>query len=169
MRRVVLIAVVMGSLWLQGNDLVQQFRVIKALMPGATKCGMLINGKTLTEDVKANIQEIGVSTGVQVVQAPVNSIKEVSQALKALAPYNIDFLYLLEDKMITGANVVKFTCRSAVKDGKPVFAASTDCLEMGLCGELINEGGTWKMKLNGKIMEQVGVPQPGDMSLFIVP
>jgi len=146
-------------------DLAQQTKIIKELIPNATRVGLVYNPST---NIDSYIQEIVAETGVRVVKAPVTSIREVSQAVRSLDRYDVNFILLLEERTVTSNNSIKFVVKQTVKKKIPVFTTAGNALSAGAYGQLVQEGGYWRIKINGKVAGRFDITVPEGNDKFTI-
>ncbi len=147
------------------SDLAQQTKIIKELMPDATRVGLVYSPSV---DVDIFISEIVAETGIRVVKAPVQSIREVSQAIRSLDRYEVNFILLLEERIVTSNNSIKFVVKQTVKKKIPVFTTAGNALNAGAYGQLVQEAGSWRIKINGKVASRFDIVIPEGSDKFTI-
>lgn len=159
MIRGLLVLILVHSVALAQNELKDQIEAIQGLLPSATSCVILWNPKSNPE-YESLFGVTSSETGLRIIQTPVESPRELSGVIKALTPYNPDFILLLSDRVVTGKNAVRFVCKAYHKKSVPVFGSGEDVLRGGAYGELAFAGGKWKIKINGEIRGEFRITPP---------
>ena len=140
------------------NSLSSHVSLIKEIMPNSTRVAILF--KAGDSAVEAAIQKTSTDNGLMVVRVPVNSIREIAPAMRNLQSFDVDFVYLVEDRIVTGTNSIKFVVKQTVKKGIPVFTSAENAFKGGACGQLVGEGGGLLLKINGKVSSRFELKIP---------
>ena len=150
----------------QTYDLPSQIRLIQELMPGATRCAVFYNPQNanLDEELARVTQE----TGIMVVKTPVSSVREISAALRNIQQYAVNFIYLLEDRIVTGSTGTRFVTKPSTKDKIPVFTTDPDSFKNDVFGQLFRGGSRWFIRINGRVVDKFDLQVPRDNDKFIV-
>ena len=147
-------------------DLPAQVRLVKTLVPSTTKIALFFNPGE--GGIDAVINQAAQENGVQIVKAPVKSIREVSATIRTLARYNVDGVIILNQNVVSSSNAIKFVVKSTVKKKTPVFTASENGMNAGAYGQFVKEGTRWRLKINGKVSGRFDITPPeGDDQFFI--
>ena len=149
----------------QMDDLSSQILVIKQLSPEFTRFGILYNPNQASID--AQIQNASINTGIVAIKSPVKSIREISGAVRSLGKFDVDFIFLYEDKIVTGNNSIKFVVKQTVKKKIPVFTTADNAFKGGAYGQLVQQEGQWRLKINGKVQSLFEITVP-DSNQFII-
>lgn len=150
----------------QENDLIFQIRLIKKIMPDATRFGLIYNPNR--SEVEADIDRVTSETGMLVVKSPVTHLRDVGDVVRSLMQYEVDFIYMVEDSIITSGNGVKFTVRPTQRKGVPVFTKASDGLENGVFGQTFRAGGYWRMYINRETLDDFPLSIPEGSEDFII-
>ena len=147
-------------------DLPAQVRLVKTLVPSATKVALFFNPGE--GGIDAIVTQAASENGIQIVKAPVKSIREVSATIRNLGRYNVDAVIILNQNVVSSANAIKFVVKSTVKKKTPVFTPSESAMSAGAFGQFVKDGTRWKVKINGKVSGRFDVAVPeGDDQFFI--
>lgn len=151
----------------QTEDIGDHLAMIKQLMPEATRLGVLYNQRS-DPGVDQALAIGAAKTGLRVFKVSVESIRDISGAMRALRQHDVDLMYLVDDRIITASNSIKFVVKYTVKEGKPVFASGEDALRAGAFGEFYKEGDQVKLRINGQIRDKIDVKIPeGDQNITV--
>ena len=148
------------------NDLVPQFLLIKELLPQSSRVGILFNPRV--SGINDQILNAASAAGLQAVKAPIKSIREVSGAIRSLSQYKVDFIYLHEDKVISGATAIKFVVKQTVKKKVPVFSSAHTVFSGGAFGRLVKSGEGWQLHINGKVKNLFPIAIPENTKKFVI-
>ncbi|MDJ0838674.1 MAG: ABC transporter substrate binding protein [Acidobacteriota bacterium] len=141
------------------GDLSKQLSLCKDLLPEATRCGILFNSGD--QRAPGLISMASQESGLTIVQAPVKSIREISSAMRQLVnQFDVDFIVILDDRVIAGPNAIKFVVKQTVKKKKPVFTSSDNALKSGAFGKFARKGGDWILQINGKVQNLFDITIP---------
>ncbi|MCB1043389.1 MAG: hypothetical protein KDC35_10640 [Acidobacteria bacterium] len=165
-RTLMMLGLLQATLWAQ-NQLKQQIEVIQGLMPGATSCVVLWNPKSSPE-LEGQFGTASSETGLRIIQSAVTSPRELSGVLKALSPYNPDFILMVSDKVVTGRNAIKFVVKAYRRDGVPIFGEGDEAIEGGAYGAMVFAGGKWKIRINGDVRSSYQIRLPEDDDRYLV-
>ena len=139
------------------DDLAFQVKLIKELMPDATRVGLLFNPTT---DVDSMIMRAIQETGIKVIKSPIASVRDVATAVRNLDRYDVDFVIMVEERVVTSNNAIKYVVKQTVKKKIPVFTTSDNALTAGALGRLVNATGKWQMQVNGKVIRLFDITVP---------
>ena len=139
------------------DDLAFQVKLIKELLPDATRVGLLFNP---TQDVDGLINRAVAETGIKVIKSPIASVRDVAKAVRNLSRYDVDFVIMVEERIVTSNNAIKYVVKQTVKKKIPVFTTSDNAMKAGACGHLVNATGKWQMKVNGKVVSRFDITVP---------
>lgn len=107
----------------------KQLELIRALLPDATKVGLLYSSSETNSEVQAGLYEaIAADYGFEIVVGTVTSGAEVSQAVDALLP-QVDCLSMLTDNTVVSYLAVVLA--AAQTAGKPVFGSEIEQVSLG--------------------------------------
>ena len=148
------------SAFAQTYDLAGQLRIIKDLIPGSAKMGMLYN--PTRPNVDALITNASQETGMSVIKAPVATARDMTNALRSLAKYDVDFIFMIEDKTVTGPQTIKFVVKQTMSKKIPVFTTSPNSFKGGGYGWLVENGSAWQIKINGNVRDRFDITIPED-------
>lgn len=170
MRRILIVLLISSPLMAQLDDFAGQLQLISELLPDATTVGIIWNPQNVP-DGEQQFADASAKTGLRVIQTPLRNVREISGVMKALAPYNVSFIYLVEDRLVTGKNAIKFIVKAGKKRGIPVFSLADDITESGVLGQLVKgENGEWQLRVNGQTLADFGVTvPPGDDRFLVAP
>lgn len=144
----------------QNSDLTGQFQVVKDLIPASTRLGVLYNPGT--PNIEALISNASASSGLLAVKAPVKSARDMTPAIRSLAKYKVDFIIMIDDKTVTGAQSIKFVVKQTMRGKVPVFTASPNASKGGAYGQLVLNGNAWQVKINSKVKDRFNIAIPDD-------
>ena len=150
----------------QIGDLSEHVSLIKQLVPNSTRFGVFYNPNDGSID--GQVAKATQDTGIQAVKSPIKSIREVSSSVRSMAKYQVDFIVLIEDKVVTGKNAIKFVVKQTVKKKIPVFTVSEAAFSGGALGQFVNNGGKWQVKINGKLLPKFDISVPDGSDQFII-
>ncbi len=139
------------------DDLAHHVKLIKQLMPDATRVGILFNPNT---EIDGLINRAVQETGIKIIKSPIASVRDVSTAVRNLDRYDVDFVIMIEERVVTSNNAIKYVVKQTVKKKIPVFTTSENAMSAGACGHLVNGAGTWQMKVNGKVVRLFDITVP---------
>ena len=147
-------------------DLPAQVRLVKTLVPGTTKIALFFNPSE--GGIDAVINQAAQENGVQIVKAPVKSIREVSATIRNLGRYGVDSVIILDQNVVSSDNAIKFVVKSTVKKKTPVFTPSVNAMNAGAYGQFVKDGSRWRIRINGKVAGRFDVTVPeGDDQFYI--
>jgi ABC-type uncharacterized transport system substrate-binding protein len=149
----------------QQYDLAAQFRIIKDLMPESTRLGILFNPRQ--PNIEALISNASTDTGFVVIKAPIARSREMTAAVRSLVRYDVDFIYMVEDRTVTGTSSIRFVVRQSSGDRIPVFTMSPNAFKGNAFGWIVPNGSSWRIKINGKTVGDYDVDVP-DNALFSI-
>lgn len=147
------------------QDMADQLGVVKELMPSAGTVGVLYQASDA--DIDSDIGAASATLGLRIVKAPIESIRDVSKAIRQLAQYNVSYIYLPSDRLMSSKSAIKFVVKQTVKDGVPVFSSSEDAFSAGAMGRFIQEDGKWVLKINGKVQSLYGIEVPSSPNITV--
>jgi hypothetical protein len=150
----------------QTTELSRQIALIKELAPDFTRFGILYNPSM--SNVDNEIQQVTMETGVMAIKSPVKSIREISDAVRALAKYDVNFIFLYEDKIVTGPNSIKFVVKQTVRKQIPVFTTAEDGFKGGAFGRPVKDGDNWILKINSKVLSLFTIKVPENNIHFVI-
>ncbi|MCB1050124.1 MAG: hypothetical protein H6510_01935 [Acidobacteria bacterium] len=144
-------------------EMIHKFNLIQELVPNCTTVGVIWDPKS-NPALEAVFGEVSSATGLRVVKTPLENIRDLSGLIRQMTQYNISFIYLHEDRLVSSKNVIKFVVKSTLDKKIPVFCQSEDVMTAGGYGELVNVGGSWKIRVNGNVKDQydIAVPEGND-------
>jgi len=149
----------------QTYDLAGQLRVIKDLLPTSSRLGMLYNPSR--PNIDALISNASQETGLVVVKSPVKTARDMTPAIRGLARHEVDFIFMIEDKTVTGSQAIKFVVKQTMRKKVPVFTISPNAFKGGAFGWLVENGSSWRIKINGKVRDRFDITIP-DNANFVV-
>ena len=165
-RRLIPFLLVTTGALAQSTQLTAQFRLIKTLLPESTRCGFIYNPDNF--DPQVELTKMTRDTGIKVFQTPAKSVREISSAVRNLAKQEVNFIYLLEDRVITKNSAVRFVVRPNFRKKVPVFSTAGDSLKVGLFGHLFQEGTQWRLRVNGNVISRFDIEiPPGNPNIFL--
>ncbi len=111
------------------NPVADQLKLIKEIIPGAKKIGIIYNSSEVNSQVQVDIaNQAAPGLGLELVKVPVTASSEVMQAAQSMKG-RVDAIYIPTDNMVVSslAAVVK-----VAEDNKiPVFGAESNTVEKG--------------------------------------
>ena len=141
----------------QQADLPQQFRLILSLLPESTRVGILHPPDNSALNA---VQKAAQDTGIRAYTAEVKTIRDISQACRSLNQYEVDFVFLIEDRSVTGTNAIRFVVKQMNKRQIPVFTTSDNAFKGNAFGWLVQNGSAWKIKINTKTRSRFNIEIP---------
>jgi len=165
MIRLALVAMSAGA-FAQTGDLADQFLLIRQLAPDATRIGLLYNPEQA--GIEAEILDATQQSGLLIIKAPIKSLRDTATAVRALSPYDVDLIYLYDDRLVTGVTSIKFVVRGTVKKGVPVLTPSENAFRGGAYGQFVKTGGQWRLKVNGQVRDRFDLKIPEGSDKFII-
>ncbi len=168
MKKLTLLFFAFGTLnaMAQTYDLAGQLRIIRDLLPNSARLGMLYNPSR--PNIEALISNASQDTGLVIIKSPVANARDMTNAVRALTKYNVDFIFMIDDKVITGAQTIKFVVKQTMNEKVPVFTTSENAFPGGAFGWLIENGSSWRIKINGNIRDKFNITIPNDTSKFVI-
>jgi putative ABC transport system substrate-binding protein len=155
-----------GNLLAQEYDLAAQLRIIKDLIPNSTRLGVLYNpGRP---NIDALISNASQDTGLVVVKSPVENTRDMTNAVRSLSKYDVDFIFMIEDKTVTGVGAIKFVVKQTMRKKIPVFTISANAFKGGAYGWIVENGSSWRIKINGSVQERFDITVPDNSALFTI-
>lgn len=151
----------------QETGLKHQLAVIKQLLPDSVTVAVIYNGDALP-NFETELGDASAYTGLRVVQASLTNIRDIANMSRNLNQFDLDFVLLVEDRVVTAKSTVKFLTRSAIKKGLPVFATGGGQMEQGLLGELFLDGSEWKLRINSAMTGSYSIDVPADNPLIVM-
>ena len=145
------------------TDLNTHVRLLKQLMPDATRIGLIHNSGV---NVDAAVQRATSETGIRVIKAPVRTIRDIAQAIRSLDRYEVNLVILVEERIVTSNNSIKFVVKQTVKKKIPVFSTAPNALSAGAYGRFYQDQGSWRIEINGKMMNRYDVQIPEGSDRF---
>jgi len=167
MKRFLLITIISASVYAQVEDLPEQLMLIQELLPDATTVGIIWD-PTTQPDAESQFGAVSTATGLRVVKTPLKDIRQLSAVMRAMGQYHVSFIYMVKGRMITSKNVIKFVTKRAKKSNMPVFTSDTDTLRHGTYGELYNDDGEWRLRINGDLQQDYVLEIPEEDDRFVV-
>lgn len=149
----------------QTYDLAGQLRVIKDLIPASSRLGMLYNPSR--PNIEALISNASQDTGLVVVKSPVKSARDMTAAIRSLSKYEVDFIFMIDDKTVTGTRTIKFVVKQTMRRKIPVFTVSPNAFEGGAYGWLVENGSSWRIKINGKVQDRFDISIPENANFVV--
>lgn len=154
------------SSFAQTYDLAGQLRIIHDLLPASSRLGMLYNPSR--PNIEAQIANASQTTGLVIIKSPVASARDMTNAIRALTKYDVDFIFMIDDKVVTGSQTIKFVVKQTMNEKVPVFTTSENAFTGGAYGWLIENGSSWRIKINSNIRDKFDITIPNDTSKFVV-
>lgn len=149
----------------QSGDLGFQIGLIMELMPSATRFAIFY--KPDRADIDAEIEAVTRQTGLLVVKFPVSSLREISKKVRSLDPYGVNFIYLVENKIVTSKAAIRFVVKPNIKDKIPVFTTDTNGFRSGALGLLYKDKGNWLMRINGGVSDFYNLEIPANQRFLL--
>ncbi|MBO1321172.1 ABC transporter substrate binding protein [Acanthopleuribacter pedis] len=154
-------AVLWAGTGLFGQEMSVNMGLIKTLIPNSSRVAVIFNpngpaASSLTGEMEATSRD----QSLMVIKVPITSIREIAPAMRNLASFEVDFMYLVEDKIITGTNSIKFVVKSTVKKGIPVFATTDNAFKGGALGRIDGSGDAAVLTINGKVQSRFNLQIP---------
>ena len=149
----------------QTYDLAGQLRIIKDLLPASSRLGMLYNPSR--PNIEALITNASQDTGLVVIKSPVKTARDMTAAIHALARYELDFIFMIEDKTVTGTQTIKFVVKQTMRKGIPIFTTDASAFDGGAYGWLVENGSSWRIKINGNVRDKFDITIP-ESANFVV-
>ncbi len=149
----------------QSGNLPSQVNLIMELMPNATRFAIFYNPERA--DIDRDIESITQQTGLLVVKFPVTSLREISKKVRSLDQYGVNFIFLVEDNIVTGSAAIRFVVKPNVKDKIPVFTTDTNGFRSGALGLLYQDSGAWLMRINGGVVGRYDIEIPESQKFLV--
>jgi ABC-type uncharacterized transport system substrate-binding protein len=146
------------------QELSPQIQLVQKLMPDATRLGLIYNPNS---NINNAIQTATRETGMRIITAEVQSIRDMAKAVRSLDRYDVDFIILVEERVTSGATAVKFVVKQAVKKKTPVYTTADVALSAGALGQFIQVQGKWKVRINGKVLNRFDIQLPESEDFII--
>ncbi len=159
--RFFLFAVLFAGTSLFGQDMSTNMGLIKTLIPDSSRVAVIYNpSSSKASALTAEMEAASRDQSLMVIKVPVTSIREIAPALRNLASFDVDFMYLVEDNIITGTNTIKFVVKSTVKKGIPVFVTTDNAFKGGALGRIDGSGDAAVLTINGKVQSRFNLQIP---------
>ncbi len=167
-RKLIVVMLLLGSSLAsaQEYELAAQIRIVKDLLPHSTRLGILYN--PARPNIDALISNASQDTGLLMVKSPVRNTRDMTNAVRSLAKYQVDFIFLVEDKTVTGTSSIKFVVKQTMRRKIPVFSTSANAFSGGAFGWVVADGSSWRIKINGNVSSRFEVAIPENSALFTI-
>ncbi len=152
----------------QTGDLAEQFLILKQLDPNATRIGLLYHPERSGSAFEQEILKATQDSGLLIIKSPVRSVRDVAKAVRALDPYEVDMVYMAEDRIVTGVSAIKFVVKYTVKKRIPVLTADEKAFQGGAYGLFFKSGARWILKINGKVQGRFDLQIPENNDRFTI-
>ncbi|MBI4689339.1 MAG: ABC transporter substrate-binding protein [Nitrospirae bacterium] len=142
---------------------IAQFEVVKSILPGAKRIGVLYN-PVETGQVVENARDAAVRVGMTLIAVSVASGKEVPQKLEELSK-KVDLLYMIADSTVYTPKSTEFILIHSLKNGIPFIGLSEKYVKAGALLALswdYNDLGTQAGELAYKIIQNA---RPDELSI----
>ncbi|MFH1148119.1 MAG: ABC transporter substrate-binding protein [Pseudomonadota bacterium] len=150
-----------------------QFEVLKEVLPRARRIGVIHNPEESAYSVKKAAGEAH-SLGLQLIQVPVESEKEIPQALRAIKD-QIDVLWMTTDQAVMIRHSIEHIIMFTIKNNIPLMAFSPRFVEGGALCALASDyrdigcqaAGLAGQILSGKRPDELPVVSPRKTKLIL--
>ena len=116
------------------NPIDEQLGLIKTLVPGVKKVGVIYNAGEVNSEVQVEIaREVAAEIGLELVEVSVATTAEVNQAAGSLVD-RVDAIYIPTDNTVVAA--LESVLQIGEKNKIPVIAAEGDSVERGAIGTI---------------------------------
>jgi len=157
-RKAVAILIFSSMAFAQHPELSEQFRLILSLLPSSTRVGIVYNPSD--ETALTAVEKAAQDSGIRAYTVEVKTIRDISTAVRSLSQYDVDFVFLMEDRSVTGTNAIRFVVKQVSKSKTPVFTTSDNAFKGNAFGWLVQNGSSWKIKINGKTLSDFDITVP---------
>lgn len=155
------------TVFAQSEDLAYQLRLIQVLLPEATRFGFIYDGKN--PEIDANLNIAINQTGLRVFKYPISSVRELTKGVRTLiSRYEVDFLYVVNDNLISSKNALKVVVNQSKKKGVPVFTMAGNIRNVGGYAQLFNDQGQWRMRIAGAVSDNFAISVPPNDARFLI-
>lgn len=158
-----------GPMVLRGQDditAMQRLFLMKEVMPGLETVGIIWNEKAVNAaDMMAKIERASASTGIKVVIANVESLKDLGGELKNLIGFHkVQVVWVIGDDAVLGGSVARdFLIKNTAMSRTPLLAPAGDWVDAGACMAMRKVDGKTKLYVNSKTAAAVGISVPDAM------
>ena len=135
----------MGAL-AQSSDLSHQISLIKDFLPKCYGFAILFNPDN--GDLQTIIQQASQENGLVAYLTPISSTRDISPSIRSLNKYAIDFIFLMEDRIVTGKSTTRYAVKMNSKKNIPVFSSAENAFEHDAFGRFVRRNGLWHLVLN---------------------
>lgn len=151
----------------QSDELAYQLRLIQVLLPESTRFGFVYN--TDNPDIETSLNIAINQTGLRAFKQPINSVRELTKSVRNLINrYEVDFVYVVNEDLITSKNALKITVKQCERKGVPVFTLSGNILSVGGYAQLFNDRGQWRMRIEGNVTDKYAISIPPNDERFLI-
>ena len=148
----------------QSVELSKQLSLIKDLLPQSTRMGILYDPSNteLPNQIDLAAQE----NGLMAIKASVQNIREVSEALRAIKKYEVDFILIIDGTNVGTRSFIRFVVRQSARSDTPVFSNSDKAPKAGAVGWITKNNNIWQIRLNGAVLGRYNLTVPENHARF---
>jgi hypothetical protein len=180
LKRIILLGLLLGTMCTGQDaryDLIDQLALVKNLMPGVKKVGVML-GPADYKKLAGSIGPVQTQLGFMVIPIRLNNVAPKipqlpryvsSVAGNVAAQHQLDAIlfFHVEDRITKSDIGIQFTARTLKKQKIPVFSANAKAKKLGCLGRLHLKDDTWVMYVNARLARRLHTVIPvGDTNLL---
>jgi len=180
LKRILLLGLLFGTMCTGQDaryDLIDQLALVKNLMPGVKKVGVML-GPADYKKLVSSIGPVQTQLGFTVIPIRLNNVAPKIPQLpryvsgvagNVVAQHQLDAIlfFHVEDRITKSDIGIQFTTRTLKKQKIPVFSANTKAKKLGCLGRLHLKDDTWVMYVNARLARSLHTVIPdGDTHFF---